>query len=156
MFKKLDGPTHPSTGRISGPVCSIKEPAVRPVTQWNRTIPRQFKLTPLFCKHGRAPLDLMFWAKAHCWAIFYLWQSPYQPPQFHGLGLEPKWCRCLVRMACFIGILATCFLSENDVGIANILPRGLEPWNSSFIISPQHHSATCTLLFNMRKRNNIH
>ena len=72
MFKKPDGPTHPSTGRISGPVCSIKEPAVGPVTQWNRTIPRQFKLTPLFCKHGRAPLDLMFWAKAHCWAIFYL------------------------------------------------------------------------------------
>lgn len=80
MFKKPDGPT---TGRISGPIRSIKpfkywtsieppEPAIGPMTQWNRTVPRQFKLTPLFYKHGRAPLGLMFWAKAHCWVLSYL------------------------------------------------------------------------------------
>ena len=72
MFKKPDGPT---IGRISSPVRSIKpfkywtdikppEPAIGPMTQWNRTVP--------FCKHGRAPLGLMFWAKAHCWVLSYL------------------------------------------------------------------------------------
>ena len=47
MFKKPDGPTHPSTGHISGPVCSIKEPAVGPVTQWNRTIHKTIQVNPL-------------------------------------------------------------------------------------------------------------
>ena len=67
MFKKPDGTTQSSTGRIFGPVCSIKpfkywtgieppEPVVKPMTWWNRTIPRRFKLTPLFCKNERAPL----------------------------------------------------------------------------------------------------